>query len=221
MIVGSDFLHIQGSPVGDVGCKYGVSILVNADGFHQPVCRDGGTIGGGQLFRSEQSESNVFPFLIHAEGEGFVLFQQLLEGNLHFLAFIDEANAGGGNLYFLTGIGQNDFLGFRIDYHAIRRSDFLHLIAAEIQRFRGGGPVTSGGQSSRQFACFQVDGSVRGNNIFQCCDLINSARLALHLILRLVHPAGFCNMAEYFALFGDCNRSLLRNIVFLHCNHVL
>ena len=132
MIVGSDFLHIQGSPAGDVGFQYGISILVNADGFNQSVYRDGGTIGGGQLFRSEQSESNVFPFLIHAEGEGFVLFQQLLEGNLHFLAFIDKTNAGGGDLYFLTGIGQNDFLGFRIDYHAIRRSDFLHLIAAEI-----------------------------------------------------------------------------------------
>ena len=84
MIVGSDLLYIQGSPAGDVGCKYGIPILVNADCFHQPVCRDGGTIGGGQLFRSEQSESNVFPFLIHAEGEGFVLFQQLLEVNLHF-----------------------------------------------------------------------------------------------------------------------------------------
>ena len=189
MIVGADFLYIQGSPTGYICFKYGIAIFIDADGFHQPVCRDGGAVGGGQLFCGKQPEGNVFPFLIHADGEGFVLFQQLLEGNLHFLALIDKTNAGGGNFHFLPGVGQGDFLGFRVNHHAIRRGALQNLIAAQIQRLRSGDPIAPCGEGGDQFTSFQVNGAIRGDDILQSGDIVNSARLALHLILRLVHPA--------------------------------
>lgn len=73
---------------------------------------------------------------MHADGEGFILLQQLLERNFHFLALVVEANAGRGDLHFLTRIGQNHFIGFWIDYHAIRRRTLQNLVATQIQRFQ-------------------------------------------------------------------------------------
>ena len=221
MFVGTDFLYIQGSPAWYICFKDGISILVNADGFDQPVCRDGGSIGGSQFLCGEQAEGDVFPFLIHADGEGFVLLQQLPKADFYLLALVDKTNACGGNLHFLPGIGQGNLFGFWINYHAIRRGALQNLIAAQIQGVRGGSPVIAGGQGGGQFTGFQVDGTIRGDDIFQCGNVIDSPRLALHLVLRLVQPACFYHVAEHLALFGNGDGSFLRDIVFLNRNDVL
>ena len=221
MLVGADFLYIQGSAAWYVCFKDGIAVFIDANRFDQPVCRDGGSIGGSQFLCGEQAEGDVFPFLVHADGEGFVLLQQLLERNFYLLALVDKTNACGGNLHFLPGIGQGNLFGFWINYHAIRRGSLQNLIAAQIQGFRGGGPVAPCGEGSGQFTGFQVDGAIRGDDIFQRGDIVNSARLALHLVLRLVQPACFCHVAEYFALFGNGDGAFLRDIVFLNRDNVL
>ena len=144
-----------------------------------------------------------------------------MEADFYLLPFIDEAHIGGGDRHLLASVGEGDFLRFGIQHHACGRCPFRNLVAAQVQGLRCGSPIAPCGQGSHQFSRLCVNDAIRGDDILQSGDVVNSARLALHLILRLVHPAGFCNRLKYFALFGDCNRSLLRDIVFLHCNHVL
>ena len=66
-----------------------------------------------------------------------------------------------------------------------------------------------------------MNGAIRGDDIFQRGDIVNSARLALHLILGLVHPACFCYVAEHFSLFGNDDGAFLRDIVFFNGDNVL
>ena len=66
-----------------------------------------------------------------------------------------------------------------------------------------------------------MNGAIRGDDIFQRGDIVNSARLALHLILRLIHPAGFYNRLKHFALFGNGDSAFLRDIVFFNSDDVL
>lgn len=66
-----------------------------------------------------------------------------------------------------------------------------------------------------------MNDAIRGDDIFQCGDVIDSPRLALHLVLRLVHPACFHYVAKHLALFGNGDGALLRDIVFFNSDDVL
>ena len=130
MLIGFQFLHIKRGPARHVGLKYRASAFVKADGFQKSVFRNRGAIRCGQLFRNEQAKGDVFPLLIHANGEGFVLLQQLFQADLHLLALIGKADAGVRDGDFLSRVGQNHFLWLWIEHHALRRIPFQNLIAA-------------------------------------------------------------------------------------------
>ena len=66
-----------------------------------------------------------------------------------------------------------------------------------------------------------MNDAIRGDDILQSGDVVNSVRLALHLILRLVEATGFCHMAEHLALLVDGDGAFLHRVVLGHGDNVL
>ena len=144
-----------------------------------------------------------------------------MEADLYLLPLIDEAHFGGGDGHLLTGVGEGDFLRFGIQHHACGRCPFRNLVAAQVQGLRCGGPIATSGQGCHQFSDLCVNDAIRGDDILQSGDVVNGARLALHLILRLVEATGFCHMAEHFALLADGDGAFLHRVVLGHGDNIL
>ena len=72
----------------------------------------------------------------------------------------------------------------------------LELIR-QVQGLRCGGPIAPCGQGCHQFSRLCVNNAIRGDDILQSGDVVNGARLPLHLILRLVDWGGIAT-----GLFG-------------------
>ena len=221
MLIRTDLLYIQRGPAGEVGFEGAVPVFIDAGGLDEAIGGDGTAIGGDDFLCGEQAEGDVFPFLIHPDGEGLILLQQLFEADPYLLPLIDEANIGGGDRHLLTGVGEGDFLRLGIQHHACGRCPFRNLVAAQVQGLRCGGPIAPSGQGSHQFSRLCVNNAIRGDDIFQSGDAVNSARLALHLILRLVEATGFCHMAEHLALLVDGDGAFLHRVVLGHGDNVL
>lgn len=66
-----------------------------------------------------------------------------------------------------------------------------------------------------------MNDAIRGDDILQSGDVVNGARLALHLILWLVEATGFCHMAEHLALLMDGDGAFLHRVVLGHGDNVL
>ena len=88
-------------------------------------------------------------------------------------------------------------------------------------RLRCGGPIATSGQGSHQFSGLCVNDAIRSDDILQSGDVVNGARLALHLILWLVEATGFYYMAEHLALLVDGDGAFLNRVVLGHGDNVL
>ena len=221
MFIRTDLLYIQRGPAGEVGFEGGVPVFIDAGGLNEAIGGDGTAIGGDDFLCGEQAEGDVFPFHIHPDGEGLILLQQLFEADLYLLPFIDEAHFGGGDRHLLASVGEGDFLRLGIQHHACGRCPFRYLVAAQVQGLRCGGPIAPCGQGSHQFSGLCVNNAIRGGDILQSGDVVNSARLALHLILRLVEATSFYYMAEHLALLVDGDGAFLHRVVLGHGDNVL
>ena len=221
VLIRTDLLYIQRGPAGEVGFEGAVPVFIDAGGLDEAIGGDGTAIGGDDFLCGEQAEGDVFPFLIHPDGEGLILLQQLFEVDLYLLPLIDEAHFGGGDRHLLTGVGEGNFLRLGIQHHACGRCPFRNLVAAQVQGLRCGSPIAPCGQGSHQFSRLCVNDAIRGDDILQSGDVVNSARLALHLILRLVEATGFCHMAEHLALLVDGDGAFLHRVILGHGDNVL